>query len=36
LIPEEYKVPNTSMRVLKLILGTAKLSNPWHGIAEII
>ena len=28
----EYQVPNTSWRVLKLILGTAKLSNRWRGI----
>lgn len=32
-IPEEYKVENTSMRVLKLIIGTARLSNTWHGIS---
>jgi len=31
-IPLEYEVSNTSWRVLKLILGTAKLSNKWHGI----
>lgn len=31
-IPEEYQVPNTSMRVVKLILGTTKLSNRWAGI----
>ena len=31
-IPFEYKVSNTSWRVLKLILGTAKLSNKWNGI----
>ena len=28
----EYQVSNTSWRVLKLILGTAKLSNRWRGI----
>ena len=28
----EYQVPNTSWRVLKLILGTARLSNRWRGI----
>jgi len=33
-IPEEYKVDNTSWRVLKLILGTAKLSNRWAGIIK--
>jgi UDP-N-acetylglucosamine 2-epimerase (non-hydrolysing) len=31
-IPVDYRVENTSMRVLKLILGTARLSNSWHGI----
>ena len=31
-IPAEYTVSNTSWRVLKLILGTAKLSNNWNGI----
>lgn len=31
-IPAEYRVPDTSWRVLKLILGTAKLSNMWDGI----
>ena len=28
----EYQVPNTSWRVLKLILGTARLSTRWRGI----
>ncbi len=28
----EYQVSNTSWRVLKLILGTARLSNRWYGI----
>ena len=31
-IPAEYRIPDTSWRVLKLILGIAKLSNPWAGI----
>ncbi|PCI65534.1 MAG: UDP-N-acetylglucosamine 2-epimerase (non-hydrolyzing) [Piscirickettsiaceae bacterium] len=31
-IPEEYKVENTSLRVLKLITGTAKLTNRWRGL----
>lgn len=31
-IPNEYKISNTSLRVLKLILGSAKLSNKWWGI----
>jgi len=30
----EYQVKNTSWRVMKLILGTAKLSNRWRGIEE--
>jgi UDP-N-acetylglucosamine 2-epimerase (non-hydrolysing) len=30
----EYKVANTSWRVLKLILGTARLNNRWRGIEE--
>jgi len=31
-ICSEYEIQNTSYRVLKLIIGTAKLSNKWHGI----
>lgn len=31
-VPEDYKITNTSQRVLNIILGTAKLSNAWHGI----
>ena len=31
-IPFEYQIDNTSRRVLKLILGAAKLSNKWNGI----
>jgi len=31
-IPEEYKITNTSNRVLNLIMGNTKLSNKWHGI----
>lgn len=31
-IPLEYQVKNTSWRVLKIILGTMKLSNNWAGI----
>ncbi len=31
-IPEEYKIENTSWRVLKLITGNAGLSNKWWGI----
>jgi UDP-N-acetylglucosamine 2-epimerase len=28
----DYSIPDTSWRVLKLILGNAGLSNKWHGI----
>jgi len=31
-IPEEYQVTNTSIRVLKLILGTSKLSHKWKNL----
>lgn len=31
-IPAEYSVTNTSFRVVKLILGTAKLGHLWDGI----
>lgn len=30
----EYQVTNTSWRVLKLILGTSRLSNRWNGTEE--
>jgi UDP-N-acetylglucosamine 2-epimerase len=33
-LPPEYTVGDTSWRVLKLILGTAKLSNKWSGIVK--
>ena len=33
-VPEEYKVMNTSLRVLKLILGTAKLTSKWRNMDE--
>ncbi len=29
---DDYKVSNTSLRVVKLIMGTAKLSNVWNNI----
>lgn len=32
LISSDYQVPDTSWRVLKLILGMSKLSNKWHGV----
>lgn len=31
-VPQDYQITNTSHRVLKIILGTAKLSNAWYGI----
>ncbi|MBM4104616.1 MAG: UDP-N-acetylglucosamine 2-epimerase (non-hydrolyzing) [Planctomycetes bacterium] len=31
-VPADYQITNTSQRVLNIILGTAKLSNTWHGI----
>lgn len=31
-IPAEYEIENVSQRVVKLIMGTAKLSNMWDGI----
>lgn len=31
-VPADYQVTNTAQRVLNIILGTAKLSNTWHGI----
>jgi UDP-N-acetylglucosamine 2-epimerase (non-hydrolysing) len=34
MIPPEYHVPDVSWRVLKLIMGTAKLSNKWAGIKK--
>lgn len=33
-IPFEYQIDNTSWRVLKLILGTEKLSNKWNVIIK--
>ena len=34
LIPDEYKIENTSWRVLKLIMGNTGLSNKWWGIND--
>lgn len=31
-VPEEYKINNTSLRVIKLIQGTAKLTNRWRNL----
>ena len=33
-IPEEYKIENTSLRVLKLISGTAKLTSRWRNLDD--
>jgi UDP-N-acetylglucosamine 2-epimerase (non-hydrolysing) len=33
-IPVEYQVENTSLRVTKLILGTAKLTKRWQNLEE--
>ena len=33
-IPDDYTITNTSWRVLKIIMGNAGLSNPWHGITR--
>ena len=31
-VPAEYTVENTSLRVAKLIIGTAKLTNRWRNL----
>jgi UDP-N-acetylglucosamine 2-epimerase (non-hydrolysing) len=31
-IPNDYRITNTSWRVLNLIVGTTRLSNRWDGI----
>jgi len=33
-IPQDYQIDNTSWRVLKLIVGTHKLSHIWNGIQD--
>lgn len=33
-VPKDYKIENTSVRVLKLIQGTTLLSNQWWGIKK--
>jgi UDP-N-acetylglucosamine 2-epimerase (non-hydrolysing) len=33
-IPEEYQVENTSLRVVKLIVGTAKLAKRWKNMDD--
>jgi len=32
-VPQEYFIPDTSWRVIKLIIGNTKLSNKWFGIS---
>lgn len=32
ILPADYQIANTSERVVKLVLGTARLSNGWDGI----
>lgn len=31
-VPQDYRIDNSSQRVVRLILGTAKLSARWHGL----
>ena len=31
-VPTDYTIANTSQRVVRLILGTARLSHRWHGL----
>ena len=33
-IPQDYDIANTAERVVKLIVGSARLSNSWDGIRE--
>ena len=33
-VPTDFLIPDTSRRVLRLIVGTCKLSNQWQGIDE--
>ncbi len=33
--PADYQITNTSQRVVRLILGTAKLAHRWQGIEDI-
>jgi UDP-N-acetylglucosamine 2-epimerase (non-hydrolysing) len=33
-IPQEYSIPDTSWRVLKLIIGNSMLSNSWYAIKQ--
>ena len=31
-VPEDFRISDTSLRVVRLILGTARLSNEWAGV----
>ena len=33
--PADYQIENTSQRVVRLILGTAKLAHRWQGILDL-
>ena len=33
-VPAEYSISDTSWRVLKLVLGNARLSNRWWGVEK--
>ena len=33
-VPADYRIDDTSERVVKLILGTAGLSNLWSGVID--
>lgn len=33
-VPEDYCITNTAERVVKLVVGTARLSNAWDGIRQ--
>jgi len=34
-IPQEYRALNVSQRVIKLIIGTCRLSNGWDGVVKV-
>jgi UDP-N-acetylglucosamine 2-epimerase (non-hydrolysing) len=34
-VPQDYTVTNTAQRVVRLVLGTAKLNARWHGLDPI-
>jgi UDP-N-acetylglucosamine 2-epimerase len=35
-IPSDYQIPNTSQRVLNLILGVTRLHSEWSGVREVV